>query len=836
MLKIMPEMQLWSVSRTLLICGIFLLQLIATTLLAAGQSEFAESFELPLLATYETKRDSSDPPEFLALSPDQSHAAFNRDEDVVFFDLNEGIETFSVPISMSTSFTAWSQVVDFSPGGDRIAVSSEAGVQVWDLEKSSMVYELQTEHGGTDYLGFDPSGERLAFLRSVTKLATVDAMSGQIQWEYHSPYDYLKSPSFTKNGRQIAIIHDNALHLLSSNLGEVESKFDIPEGPRQISTNPNSNGLVVGDETGFLHFWDGDPERKVSEIKLNAWVKKAIGRAHFRISSDGKAAFVGDVPKKMFVHTSDGRVRPLTISQSNMIKIGGISPPISIMSDDGSRLIVLNRSGQLFVFGMPADNWLGHSAEIELNVEERATVTAAIRQKNVSRLVEYLNLGITSLDFDPPLLQVAAEEGDAQVIDALVSAGADVNKPFQRTGLTPLHSAVLAENEETISALLGVGASIDYVGPSGQTFYSALIRSGIDPNGASQASKLKNQIQAILDSKDISALLLDAIKSGNRNLALTMIDLGASTTPSEELSKDALVIAALSRAPDAASLVEDLVFFGGADPKTTRSNGLTPLAIAMSSDVPRETLSYLVSVSDLSWRTNNGLNYWELAEEMQNRVALDVLPPETVWPETTPWPDFLPWEVKLNGTLSRSDLLAAQEKLTRKGLYASTIDGIWGPATRRALAAYYKVFLDDYSKKLSETCATLRQDVENRINQMNSWDTDIDLRGFLVSFHGQSDEPTVRVYNLQSNAAYECHYRRSDSILTSWAGVYWDAAGGNEPYIQANFNTSCKHSDNIIGTSLENNDGVLAADFVCRDLVAGVPRQGQISLTAWGNY
>ena len=78
---------------------------------------------------------------------------------------------------------------------------------------------------------------------------------------------------------------------------------------------------------------------------------------------------------------------------------------------------------------------------------------------------EYINRSVPSGE---TLLTIAAADGDVELANRLIYAGADVNHPNQN-GTAPLHVAIRQRNLSVVDVLLTSGANVDIRDRSGLT-------------------------------------------------------------------------------------------------------------------------------------------------------------------------------------------------------------------------------------------------------------------------------------------------------------------------------------------------------------------------------
>jgi len=146
-------------------------------------------------------------------------------------------------------------------------------------------------------------------------------------------------------------------------------------------------------------------------------------------------------------------------------------------------------------------------------------------------------------------LHWAASQGDAELVGALLKAGADVHKTTRLGGYTPLHLAAMEGDAPVIELLAASGAAVGAPTTTGATplmlaatsghtaAVQALLDRGADPNAVeSSAGETALMFATADDRADVVALLL---KRGARaEMVSKVADLTNLTPPEEQLQAD----------------------------------------------------------------------------------------------------------------------------------------------------------------------------------------------------------------------------------------------------------------------------------------------------------
>jgi ankyrin repeat protein len=144
---------------------------------------------------------------------------------------------------------------------------------------------------------------------------------------------------------------------------------------------------------------------------------------------------------------------------------------------------------------------------------------------------------------DSPLM-LAAYNGKAEVVNALLAGGAQVNID----GWTPLHYAVFAEQPEMVSLLLSKGAKVDAPAPNQQTPLMLAAK-----NGNVVIAKLLLNAKADVSLKDQYGETALAQKDNNGDVARLIekpeAPVSRTTAPAKPAAKAAPAVAAPVKSP-----------------------------------------------------------------------------------------------------------------------------------------------------------------------------------------------------------------------------------------------------------------------------------------------
>jgi len=176
----------------------------------------------------------------------------------------------------------------------------------------------------------------------------------------------------------------------------------------------------------------------------------------------------------------------------------------------------------------------------------------------------------------PPLMK-AAWEGEAEIVEALLAAGAKVNAKATDTDETALMSAVTKGDPATIGMLLKAGADVNPINKFGFNVFTSAVAAG---------------------NEDVAAILLDsgakidagahgltplqfAASAGNINMIRFLVKHGADVNHGAKTGDQTALLSAIYGAhPEVVQVLISL----GAKVNTKTKDGDTPLKAAMKGD------------------------------------------------------------------------------------------------------------------------------------------------------------------------------------------------------------------------------------------------------------
>lgn len=183
-------------------------------------------------------------------SDDSLIAAGGRDSVLVVYRLSSGAELWR---SGNRGSTVWD--VKFSPGGDRVAASSETGVTVYDAgtgDSIAFIDELQD----TALFAFSPDGWELATVGRAGRIRVWDVRSGlplRDVGEQNAPREI----AWSGDGAVIATCGaDGSVHVRDAESGALIRSFHHESGSvNGVAFTPDSRYLLSGGEDETLRVW-----------------------------------------------------------------------------------------------------------------------------------------------------------------------------------------------------------------------------------------------------------------------------------------------------------------------------------------------------------------------------------------------------------------------------------------------------------------------------------------------------------------------------------------------------------------------------------------------------
>ena len=282
-----------------------------------------------------------------------------------------------------------------------------------------------------------------------------------------------------------------------------------------------------------------------------------------------------------------------------------------------------------------------------------ADLYQAVLVQDVTDIKKLIAAGANAnhLENGRPLLGWAAQNGNLEVVQALLDAKADVNIADQGIGHTPLMRAIETQQRAIVELLLKVHANPNAKASDGETclemgvqsrkpeIVSALITAGADvkyvsPQGDSPALaaaqegsaesieiiRILGKAKANLDASNAAYTPLSyAVEQENLELVKALLDAGANPNGLTESGRAPLLIAADNKE------IVALLLSAKADPNLSIKGGVTALTNAVESGT-RESIEALIKAgADVNKRDDYGNSPLQVANNYSKADIVEML-------------------------------------------------------------------------------------------------------------------------------------------------------------------------------------------------------------------
>ncbi|MCX5924740.1 MAG: ankyrin repeat domain-containing protein [Candidatus Dependentiae bacterium] len=263
----------------------------------------------------------------------------------------------------------------------------------------------------------------------------------------------------------------------------------------------------------------------------------------------------------------------------------------------------------LIVMGLLSlgDTHYSLTAAEEQTVSDTDAFIAAVRNGNTKTVNKMLASGSVDLNavhsygYSP--LMVAAGKGYGAIVDALINAGAEVDKQNNQ-GKTALMLAVAGGHVSVMETLIQAGADVNKMDPKGVTLLMIAARRG-DVAVVDTLIKARADVNKVVTTDSGLTPLMIAATEGHGAVVNALIKAGAD--PDKENLANPLTFTALIivvQKHDRGDMVRMLIF-AGADPLKKNSKGKSALDIA--DHTMKKVIEEAVKERDLSRALNHKL-------------------------------------------------------------------------------------------------------------------------------------------------------------------------------------------------------------------------------------
>ncbi|WP_298921156.1 ankyrin repeat domain-containing protein [uncultured Roseobacter sp.] len=766
--------------------------------------------------------------------PDGRSIAVSTESSILLLDPLTGATLDEI----NSSDSIWK--FDFSPNGDYLAIESygsENLLTLRDLRKNAEARQETTVLGNS--LTFGPLSRRIVaddFLSGDFQILSV--RHGRPSKHRLSSYDKIIDTFFSLDGRYIGL-----------EIGELKGKFDRKHASRVEIFDVANNSIVkkydLPDDTQFIHFdqrngaffrsfkpyrlaflsWSGDPELEF--IKFHARDDIRLTPAFVRLCPDGKSYFTlsrytSDIT---FANVLNQSVETVNLRHDNLAKIEAAA-----ISTDGRRLVTFREdsSNQVWmdVWALPDCGALPVEVDAE-QMEQLSKIKDAIASGDDVNLKSLISRDLVNSPYsDPPLLHLAVLHGGPASVAILLDAGADVNATEPGTGWSALMSATQANNELAVATLLKAGAKSDVVGSLGSTFAALFLHSTIGTREDSSLFGLRDILSKQFPADQLDRMLYLAAARGSPSLVSTLLTLGADPNSLHEGNTTALMNAALSTRPEQEQIVRDLLLFGDAATHRRSDGGGTALEFALAS---KGSINVINSILAAGFASISNDQLSEIATAVGNTRAANGLR-SAKWrvPKITV-PAVAEIELSVAHDMNSADVRRVQRELASLGLYKSSIDGVWGPATRRGLASYFKVTFDAYRSAMDDFCSDVRRDMKTRGER----DSAGDGSGWSGNWFWKYDGRRAIVRNRDDNFRLSCEFPIGIAATDKPESASITTKGYTA---LLHFESECDEDKWWHRSSLRKDRHFAVIDFGCVKSIAGAPVLSGDTYTSWYEY
>lgn len=186
-------------------------------------------------------------------------------------------------------------LVDFSPNGKQIAISSDNCVRILDIESGNQIVKLMQVESRVSDIGFSPDGKYIAIASGINSVKICDAATGNLIRHLNTPED-INSFRFTPISDNI-IVYSNHIKYFENNAKKAFHNiyiFNIESGKQigttiknnnfynSVESSPNGKYIVTTDEDYICKIWEVNTGKLFQSFKIESFSKYA------RFSHNGK--------------------------------------------------------------------------------------------------------------------------------------------------------------------------------------------------------------------------------------------------------------------------------------------------------------------------------------------------------------------------------------------------------------------------------------------------------------------------------------------------------------------------------------------------------------------
>ena len=274
-------------------------------------------------------------------SPGGDHLAIGcTDGSVLVYDRG-GELTFTLE-----GHTDYVRDLAFTPAGGILASGSDDGtVRLWDMASGDLIREIT---GHPDYVrsvAFGPSGQLIATACDDGVVRLWDADNGELLRELKGHTDYVRSVAISPDGSLVASgSDDTTVRLWSAVTGEEMAVLSgHSDWVRSVAFSPDGTTLASGSDDGSVNLWSVATREVKRSLEVAAWVMSVA------FSADGSRLATG---------SADGQIGLWDPVEGNLIARAGGAAPMLLklaLSPDGRTLVGGTEAGEVRVWDLQSE-------------------------------------------------------------------------------------------------------------------------------------------------------------------------------------------------------------------------------------------------------------------------------------------------------------------------------------------------------------------------------------------------------------------------------------------------------------------------------------------------
>ncbi len=208
----------------------------------------------------------------IALSPNGELLATGIDQDIVFWQTNEGR-----PLSILSGHKAWVMAVAFSPVGKILASgSNDTTIRLWDVETGQCLKTLRGHNSRVQSLAFSEDGKMIASGSNDTTIRLWDVETGECLQVLQEHSRRILAITFNlKRGIIISSSEDETVRFWEISTGKCVRILETQVNwMYSMVLSPDGETLVTASDGNMVKFWDvetGKCQQTLVEYEERVW-------------------------------------------------------------------------------------------------------------------------------------------------------------------------------------------------------------------------------------------------------------------------------------------------------------------------------------------------------------------------------------------------------------------------------------------------------------------------------------------------------------------------------------------------------------------------------------